>query len=309
MSLPEDWEPRTLSEFEGNAALKNSLSTLLKRSREKMPHVLLFTGDPGCGKTTLGNIVGRELGCNMKFDFYEMNVADIKGIDNIRDIRDQLRYKSMCGGPCRIWMLDEAHKLTGDAQNALLKMLEPKSIPKHVYFIFSTTDPQKLLPALRQRCTTFEVKPLEEHEMMDYLQYVCKEEGVKVPKDVLEKIVNDGGGSPRNTLQILERIIDLPTSEMAAAAEQMNLAEIEVIELCRVLMKDKVKWKEVATALTKVKGEPETIRTGVFGYCASILVKGSDNPKAAIIMNAFKEPFYNNKRNGVVLACYEAICG
>jgi DNA polymerase III subunit gamma/tau len=309
MSLPEKYEPETLDGLEGNDALKDSLGTMLARKRVEIPHVFLFTGGPGCGKTTLGNIVGRALGCHMKFDFHEMNVADLKGIDNIRDIRDQVRYKSMTGGPCVIWMLDECHKLTGDAQNALLKILEPKHIPKHCYFIFSTTDPQKLLPALKQRCTTYEVKPLDDDQMLDYLEYVCKSEKKKVPEDVLRQLTMDGGGSIRNTLQILERIIDLPVKEMAAAAVQIEETEIEVKKLCQILLKDKVKWKEVAAALAVVKGEPEDIRNGVFGYCASILVKGVDNSKAALIMNCFKEPFYNNKRNGVVLACYEAICG
>lgn len=302
MALIHDYRPRNIKEFYGNKALKQSLESVLKKADR--PHVYLFTGNSGCGKTTLARIVANYVECH-ESEFYELNAASIRGIDNIRDIENKLRYKPI-NGSVRVWLLDEVHQYRTDTQEAMLKMLE--ECPPHTYFILCTTDPQKLKATLKTRCTTFEVKPLEPAEMTKMLEGVIEEEGKEVPASVIESIVDTANGGSRAALQILERIINLPQKAMEAAAKETVESEAQTIDLCRVLMKKGVKWKDVISILSTVTADPEQIRYAVLGYCQSILMK-HDDPKAYVIMSCFREPFYNTGKPGLVMACYEAING
>ena len=148
-SLAVKYRPKRLADFLGNTETVQALRALMER--EEMPHTILFTGPSGTGKTTLARIVARRLQCS-EHDLQELNTADFRGIDTIRDV---VRNMALCpmSGSCRVWILDEVHQLSKDAQHALLKALE--DTPKHVYFLLATTDPAKLLPTIRTRCVTF----------------------------------------------------------------------------------------------------------------------------------------------------------
>lgn len=304
MPLAIDKRPKLLKEVHGNHALKSSLGTILKRDIEDIPHAILFCGQSGCGKTTLARIFASKLDCDEN-EFYELNSADVRGVDTVREISKQMKYSPMSGST-RIWLFDEVHKMTNDAQNAMLKMLEDP--PAHVYFMLATTDPQKLIAPLKSRCTTFEVKPLTDDEMMEFLSQIVDDEEKDVPEEILESIINSANGSPRNALQILERIIDLPVKAMKAAAEQTAETEAQTIDLCRELLKPKPAWKDVAKILSTLTGEPESIRYAVLGYCNAILMKG-DNKRAYLVMSCFTEPYFNTAKAGLTISCYEAVNG
>lgn len=196
------------------------------------------------------------------------------------------------------------HKLSNDAQNALLKALE--DTPSHVYFILATTDPQKLIAPLKNRCSTHTVNPVSESEMAEFLKEIAAAERKRVPPAVIDQIVRDSVGSCRNALQVLDKVIDLDPKEMQAAAEQVAATENAVIDLCRAIIK-REKWVKIAAILKGLeKEEIEGVRLAVMGYCASVLL-GSDSPQAFVIMDCFREPFYNNGRAGLVHACYAAV--
>jgi DNA polymerase III delta prime subunit len=302
MSLAVDYRPKNFEEVMGNESTVKALQAMLGREKAQIPHAFMFNGPSGCGKTTLGRIVAGELGCKGQ-DYYELDTADFRGIDTVRDIRTKMRY-SPTEGTSRVFLLDECHKLTNDAQNALLKALE--DAPAHVYFILATTDPQKLLPTIRGRCVPFDVQPLTEKHMLILLKEIAEEEGKEVRGEVLEQIVDNCLGSPRNALQILEKVIDLDPREQRRAALRVAEEQNAVIDLCRLLMKTpRPNWLDVARVLQGLaEAELETIRLAVLGYCASVLLKG-DNPQAYLIMDSFREPWYNNGRSGLVLAAYE----
>ena len=139
MALPIKYRPTVLKDFYGNQVLKSALGAILKRDLEDIPHAMLFIGSSGCGKTTLARIVASKLDC-VDAEFYELNSADVRGVDTIREVSKNMKYSPMSGS-VRIWLFDEVHKMTNDAQNAMLKMLEDP--PDHVYFMLATTDPQK----------------------------------------------------------------------------------------------------------------------------------------------------------------------
>jgi DNA polymerase III gamma/tau subunit len=300
MPLATDYRPETIKELHGNTALKQALSSKMKSDNK--PHVYLFTGQKGCGKTTLARIVSNALKCH-EAEFSEVDASDESGgVSAVRALKRLINYEPMVGD-VRVWFIDECHKLTKAAQEAFLKMLEEP--PKHAYFILATTDPQKLLPTFKDRCVTFEVKPLTDDEMINLLDGIVEAEEKEVPQDIIEYIVGAANGLPRQALQMLERVIDLPTKQMLASAQQTAEVEVQTISLCRVLLKPKPTWKEVTAILATVQGEPESIRYAILGYCNAILMK-ADNPRAYAVMSCFTEPYYNLAKAGLTLSCYEA---
>jgi DNA polymerase-3 subunit gamma/tau len=302
MSLYLKYRPADLESVKGNETIIASLEGMLKKP-ETCPHVFLFHGASGCGKTTLGRILANRLGC-VGADLREIDSADFRGIDIIREIRKNSQYKPLQGA-VRVWVMDEVHKMTSDAQNALLKILE--DTPAHVYFILCTTDPQKLIAAIRGRCIEMQVKPLTDIQMKGLLRNIVREEGEKLDPEIYTQIIQDSQGHPRNAIQILEQVLNVPEEKRLEVAQKSAEIQSQSIELCRVLLKQGVKWKEVSTILAGLKDqEPEDIRRVVLGYCSAVLMK-TDNQRAAMVLECFIEPFYNSGWPGLVFAVYSVV--
>jgi DNA polymerase III gamma/tau subunit len=290
--------PTSLGEIIGNEAVISAVANMLK-DKKKCPHAFLLTGGTGCGKTTLGRIIAKELGVSDS-DFREVDSADFRGIDTVREIRKNSQYKPL-EGSCRVWLIDECHKMTGDAQSAFLKALE--DTPPHVYFILCTTDPQKLLPTIRGRCTTFSMEPLSDRLMMGLLRQVTKAENENLSKQIYEQIIQDSQGHPRNALQVLDQVLRVPVEKRMETAQRTAEEQSQVIELCRALVKNE-SWSKIKVILNGLKGQdPESIRRMVLGYCQAILLK-AENQRAGLIMEEFIEPFYNTGFPGLVFACF-----
>jgi len=190
------------------------------------------------------------------------------------------------------------HQLSKDAQTALLKALE--DTPRHVYFILATTDPQKLLPTIKTRCTTFKVDALTDKELAGLIKQVSRQERKKIPERVVDMIIDNSLGSARMALVLLDKVIDLSEGDMLAAVEQAAADENEVIELCRALMAKKG-WSTISKILRSIEQEPEGIRRMVRGYFAAALIKG-DNAQASFIIDNFYDLFYD--KACLVNACY-----
>ncbi|MFP4025829.1 MAG: ATP-binding protein [Thiohalospira sp.] len=301
MSLYLKYRPDTLDSIIGNESVVSSLKGMLKK-KETCPHSFLLTGPTGCGKTTIGRIIAKELDCKGS-DFREVDSADFRGIDTIREIRKQSQYKPL-ESPCKVWLIDECHKMTGDAQNALLKILE--DTPKHVYFILCTTDPQKLIATIKGRCSQFQVNLLQNHLMFSLLRSVVKAEKETLPKLVYEQIIQDTFGHPRNALQVLDQVLRAEPERRLEVAKRSAEEQSQSIELCRALISGEG-WKKVANILQGLKDQDaEGIRRHVLGYAQTVLLK-SDNSNAAAIIQEFWEPFYNIGFPGLVFACYSVI--
>lgn len=300
MSLYNKHRPTQFDDLIGNEETIDSLKNLL--AREGRPKAFLFTGPYGCGKTTIAQITARELGCT-DMEFKELNTADFKGVDTIRGIRRHMHLKVL-EGDCRVWLLDECHKLTNDAQNALLKPLE--SCPPHVHFMLATTHPQGLNKGILSRCSRFEMTPLTKKEMVGLLKQICREEGKRVPRDVLSQIAKSSQGSSRDAIVLLESVMDLDEDQMLERAKQQVRREASTKDLCRALIESKG-WKVVKDILKELKGEePEQIRRAILGYCGSILLE-KENTQAYVVASVFRErPFYSGFPD-VVISCYEAL--
>ena len=245
MPLHIDYRPKTLEEVVGNDSVKDSLRSLFKR-KEDIPHSFMFLGPSGCGKTTFARIIADKLEC-ADSDFFEYNAANVRGIDTIREIDMNCRYAPL-EGKIKVYLLDECAKLTGDAQNALLKLLE--DTPKHVFFVLCTTDPDKVIKTIHTRCTTYQVKPLSPIQMDLLLRWVLKSEELEdtYPKEIIKEIVKASDGCPRQALVLLDSVIDITDEKKALEAiSSYSLGTFPTIDLCRAIM-DKAstqKWNRI----------------------------------------------------------------
>lgn len=300
MELYKKHRPTSLNDIVGQDAACSMLSKMIEQ--ESVPHAILFTGPSGTGKTTLARILKTHIQCHDN-DFHEINSADFRGVDSIREIRSRISL-SPTRGPCKAWLIDECHKLTGDAQNAFLKMLE--DTPKHVFFFLATTDPGKLLPTIRTRCTEIACKSLTPKQIQTMVNMVSKQEGKKLCEEVCDRLAELAEGSARKALVLLHQILDISDEEEQLECLQSSDTRQQAIEIARALMNPKTQWPQMAALLKTVEDEPESIRHLVLAYATAVLLK-SPNSRAFQIIQSFRDDWYSCKKAGLVASCFEVV--
>jgi len=310
MSLNLKYRGKMFKDLIGNETVKKSL--LAKTKKKDRPHSYLLIGPAGCGKTTVGRILAIKFGAMKKdddplvaMDYREFDTSHFGGIDVVRSIRETMHSAPMTG-KSKVFLLDECHGLTKPAQEALLKAIEEP--PSHVYFVLCTTEPEKLKSTFKRRCATYEMSPVDEETLLDFLRGICKTEGIKASSKTLDVIVENSEGSPGRALMKLEEIKDLKPKEMLEAAKRAEHIKAQSIELARKLY-GKGSWKVVSAILRDLRNENhESIRRLVRGYCQSILLK-KDDQRAYLIMDTFGQPFYDDGYGMLITACYEVVKG
>lgn len=271
-----------------------------------VPHSILFTGPSGCGKTTIARILKSQL-CCADFDFQEINCADFRGIDTIRDIRQRMNQAPM-DGDCKIWLIDECHMLSTQAQNAFLKILE--DTPKHVYFFLATTIPQKLLKTIKTRCTEIQLKEIKSKPLYKLIQYTAKKEKFPITEEVIETIIDHSEGSARKALVLLDQILNIEGEEEQIECIIASDSKTNAIEIARLLINPRTKWKDMGKILREIDEDAESLRYMILAYMTAILTKGGKlAPRAFVIIESFRDNFYDSKKAGLVAACYEVITG
>lgn len=294
--------PVTLAGVVGQPEAIKVLERMIKE--KKVPQFLLLTGPSGCGKTTVARILKKHLNCGDN-DFTELDGAVNRGIDDMKLIRQQMRLYPM-GGDCRIYLIDECHMLTREAQSALLKALE--DTPSAVYFFLCTTDPEKLLPTIKTRASQIKLKAISHGEITKLVKTTAAHEKKKVTEDVLDKLTDAAAGSARKALVLLEQVLSLDDEDERLKFLENPDAQSEGIEIARALMNPRVTWPEVAKLIKQTTEEPETIRWIVLGYFNSVLLGGGKFAKrAAQVMNCFRDDYFQTKKAGLTLSCWEAV--
>jgi DNA polymerase-3 subunit gamma/tau len=201
LALYRKYRPQSFSDVVGQEQIVTLLQSSIKQ--KKISHAYLFCGGRGTGKTTVARIFAHDIGCNGE-DIIEIDAASNRGIDEIRELREAVRTAPF-SSPYKIYIVDEAHMLTKEAANALLKTLEEP--PSHVIFILATTDPEKLPSTIVSRCQKIIFKSPDVATLAKRLQYVAEQEGKEIDDTTAELIAAHGKGSYRDALGVLEQIL------------------------------------------------------------------------------------------------------
>lgn len=288
-----------------------------KLAKKTYPHTSIYAGPSGCGKTTLARIVAKKLGCDDDA-LFEYNVADVNGINDIRDIRRKMGIRPMIG-EVKVYILDEAHQLSREAMEALLKMTEDP--PGHVYFMLCTTNPTKLLPTLQSRGMTFKLKAVAQKAVREILQTVCIKEGIQfnaesgsgITEEVLDKIVEVCEGNARKALVELDKVRGLADPEDQLNVIQKADTKRQAFDLVKAMMpfKGRANWSEVTKVLEELGDEEsEGIRQLILSCCTTAMLKGgARGAQAFLVYKVFQYDFYTTRKAGLVGACWEVVNG
>lgn len=297
------YRPKDFKEMIGQDAVVKSLKTAL--SDKARPHSYIFTGDSGCGKTTLARIMATKLGVEAS-NVVEVDAASNNGIDAMRDVMAPLRYHGFGESPNKAIIIDEAHALSKQAWTSLLKTVEEP--PAHVYFFFCTTDAGKVPENIATRCLRYTLKSLRHDDIMDLLDFVVEEEGLKTKGSILSMVAQACNGSPRNALVMLAAVHDCDDEEEAAVLLEQPLDNKEVIDLCRELVAGKLTWTRLTGTLKSLSDTPaETIRIIIVNYLNACLM-GSKSDKDVMrlldILECFSKPCVTSDKMAPLLIAF-----
>ena len=224
LALYRKYRPSNFEQVVGQEYIVQILKNQIMASR--IGHAYLLTGIRGTGKTSIAKIFARAINCpNHKggnpcnhceicdninkpsvMDIIEIDAASNRGVDEIRDIRDKVKYPPQMG-VYKVYIIDEVHMLTKEAFNALLKTLEEP--PAHAVFILATTEPNKLPATILSRCQRFDIRPISIDKIEEQIQKILGDIGISIEKEGVSLIAQRGDHSMRDALSILDQVIDL----------------------------------------------------------------------------------------------------
>ncbi|MCW2847283.1 MAG: polymerase subunit gamma and tau [Marmoricola sp.] len=224
LALYRRYRPETFAEVIGQDHVTEPLRAALANNR--VNHAYLFSGPRGCGKTTSARILARALNCERapisdpcgecqscrdlarggpgSIDVIEIDAASHGGVDDARDLRERAFFAPV-SSRFKVYIIDEAHMVSSQGFNALLKLVEEP--PEHLKFIFATTEPEKVIPTIRSRTHHYPFRLIPPRTLSDYLAELCAKEGVKIDPAALPLVVRAGAGSARDSLSVLDQLL------------------------------------------------------------------------------------------------------
>lgn len=283
-ALYRKWRPLRFADVVGQQHITDTLRAQVRGGRTS--HAYLFTGTRGTGKTTCAKILARAVNCqnpqngdpcnecpacraildNAILDVVEIDAASNNGVDNIREIRDEVRYAPSTVAK-KVFIIDEVHMLSPGAFNALLKTLEEP--PEHVLFILATTELQKVPATILSRCQRFDFRRITPEDIADRLRYIAGEEGLPLTDDGARLIARLADGAMRDALSMLDRAAGCETIDEDTIARSLGiLASNDSLALMQA-----VKSGDLVSALEQIGRAYDSGRdlVGVFDQLLGLL--------------------------------------
>jgi DNA polymerase III subunit gamma/tau len=249
-SLYRKWRSQTFDDLVGQEPIVRTLKNALRSGN--VGHAYLFTGPRGTGKTSTARLLAKTINCSNpkdgepcnecqqcreitagnSFNVIEIDAASNRGIDSIRDLREKVMMPPSTG-KYKVYVLDEAHMLTPEAFNALLKTLEEP--PPYAIFVMATTDVHKMLPTVLSRCQRFDFKRITTRQIVDHLLFIAEQEHVKLEHSAAELIARSAAGGMRDALSLLDQAIAYSGEEILLAQVQAMLGVADPRAISRLI--------------------------------------------------------------------------
>lgn len=241
------------------------------------PHAYLLYGPKGVGKTTVARIIGREFGA----DIMEIDAASHSKVEEARELVDLSQHMSFSSNGLRMLLIDECHRLSRNAFDALLKLIEEP--PPHLYIALCTTDYNRVPDTIKSRCYPLHLVPLKDHDMDAFLDAIAFNEGWDVHPDIMLAIKQSSEGSPRLALTLLQSAHDAKSTEEVERLIPLQTANEPVIQLMQMLLQGRGNWNDMRKLLAKIQEQDDydqiLIRAG--GYISGAMLRAGSDKSAA----------------------------
>lgn len=320
------YRPQDFDEIIGQGHVATTLKNAI--GMDKVAHAYLFTGPRGVGKTSTARILAKSLNCEkgprpepcnkcascqeisrgVSMDVIEIDGASNRGIDEIRNLRENVKFASV-RGKFRIYIIDEVHMLTQEAFNALLKTLEEP--PLHVKFIFATTRPYKVLPTIISRCQRFDFRKIPTRDIAKKLEEIRKKEKLDVNDEAIFLIARQADGSMRDAEIILDQLLSFTKGKVVAddVTKVLGLLEQDVLfDLAdSIINNKKEKVLNIIDGLVNSGKDPIFIASSIIDYFRNLMVAKIAKDRSSAYITLSEEDYYKLQEQARLLSLDEIL--
>ncbi len=286
------WRPTTFDDMVGQEHIVQTLRNSLKSGRIR--HAYLFSGPRGTGKTTTARLLAKAVNCTHEnvemrpcdqceacrmvnegryMDLIEIDAATHTGVDDVRDLREKIQF-SPAEGRYKVYIIDEVHRFSGSAFDALLKTLEEP--PAHAIFVLATTEIDKVPQTIKSRCLQFEFRRISVQQVADRLEQITRSEGLHVERAALELVARQGTGSARDSISLLDQMVSDPTDVITLDLAQRILGtgnRQAVVDLADALAaEDIARGLYVINAAIDAGGDPRQYARQMVEHLRAVLL-------------------------------------